>query len=163
MPTHEVPATVWKSAEDAVVAGDVATLERILRDYGSMMRAQRPQSWWDNTLAPDYEASDARRIIARTHHFKTFDDFVTFTAATGDKSSAVARFEAAADAIVSGDLVRLRQLLLEDPDLIARARSERITPRCCTTWARTASRDFDSTHRRTQSRLPKSCWPRAPT
>jgi len=125
MPTHEVPATVWKSAEDAVVAGDVATLELLLRDYGSMMRAQRPQSWWDNTLAPDYEASDARRIIARTHHFKTFDDFVTFSAATGDKSSAVARFEAAVDAIVSGDLVRLRQLLLEDPDLI-RARSIRV-------------------------------------
>ncbi len=125
MPTHEVPATVWKSAEDAVVAGDVATLESILRDYGSMMRAQRPQSWWANTLAPDYEASDARAIIARTHHFKTFDDFVTFTAATRDKSSAVARFEAAVDAIVSGDLGRLQQLLHEDLDLV-RARSVRV-------------------------------------
>jgi hypothetical protein len=43
---------VWSTAEEAIVAGDVATLERILRDYGDLMRQQRPESWGNNTLAP---------------------------------------------------------------------------------------------------------------
>jgi ankyrin repeat protein len=119
-----VPPAVWKAAEDAIVGGDVAMLETILRDYGGLMRKQRPQSSWNNTLAPDYDAGDARAIIARTHHFGTFDDFVGFTRAR-DASAAVARFEAAADAIVTGDLATLRRLLREDPDLV-RARSVRV-------------------------------------
>lgn len=123
--SDRVPAAAWKTAEDAIVAGDVETLERILRDHGHMMRKQRPQSWWNNTLAPHYDADDARAIIARTHHFNAFQDFVAFTRAIKDKSSPVARFEAAVDAIVSGDLSTLRRLLSEDSDLV-RARSVRV-------------------------------------
>src|SRR3989442_5920849 len=120
-----VPPAVWKMAEDAIVAGDLSTLERILRDYGDMIRKQRPQSWWNNTLAPSYDAGDAREIIARTHHFKTFEDFVALTQAIKDKSSPIARFEAAVDAIVSGDLTTLRPSLREDSNLV-RARSVRV-------------------------------------
>ena len=109
----------------AIVAGDVATLERILRDYGDRMRKQRPQSSWNNTLAPEYDAGDARAIIARTHHFKTFEDFVAFTQTIKDTFSPAARFEAAVDAIVAGDLDSLRRLLREGSDLV-RARSVRV-------------------------------------
>jgi hypothetical protein len=123
--SDRVPAAAWKTAEDAIVAGDVATLERILHDYGDMMRKQRPQSSWNNTLAPHYDAGDARAIIARTHHFKTFEDFVGLTQAIKDKCSPVARFEAAVDTIVTGDLTTLRRLLREDSDLV-RARSVRV-------------------------------------
>jgi ankyrin repeat protein len=123
--SDRVPHAVWKNAEDAIVAGDVATLERILRHYGDMMRKQRPQSSWNNTLAPEYDAGDARAIIARTHHFKKFEDFVVFTQTIQDKSSPVARFEAAVDAIVTGDLNSLRRLLREGSDLV-RARSVRV-------------------------------------
>jgi len=56
--SDRVPAAAWKTAEDAIVAGDVATLERILRDYGDMMRKQRPQSSWNNTI--QRRAADAR-------------------------------------------------------------------------------------------------------
>jgi ankyrin repeat protein len=123
--SDQVPPEVWKKAEDAIVAGDVVTLERILRAYGDLMRKQRPQSSWNNTLAPEYDAGDARAIIARTHHFKTFEDFVAFTQTIKDKSSPVARFEAAVDAIVAGDLDSLRRLLREGSDLV-RARSVRV-------------------------------------
>lgn len=122
---NRVPAAAWKTAEDAIVAGDVGTLERVLRDYGDMMRKERPQSWWDNTLAPDYDVGDARAIVARTHHFMAFEDFVTFTQAITDRSSPIARFETAVDAIVSGDLSTLRRVLSEDSQLV-RARSVRV-------------------------------------
>ena len=56
--SDRVPAAAWKTAEDAIVAGDVATLERILRDYGDMMRKERPQSSWNNTI--QRRAADAR-------------------------------------------------------------------------------------------------------
>ncbi len=122
--SDRVPATAWKTAEDAIVAGNVAALERVLRQYGDRLHTQRPQSWWHNTLAPSYDAGDARAIIASTHHFRTFEDFEAFTRAIADKSSPAARFEAAADAIVCGDLTTLRQLLHDDTSLI-RARSLR--------------------------------------
>jgi hypothetical protein len=122
--SDRVPATAWKTAEDAIVAGDVATLEGVLREYGDRLQKQRPQSWWNNTLAPSYDAGDARAIIARTHHFKGFEDFVSFTGEIVDKSSPVARFEAAADALIVGDLATLQRLLRDDPNLI-RARSVR--------------------------------------
>jgi hypothetical protein len=120
-----VPPAVWKMAEDAIVAGDLSTLERILFDYGDAIRKQRPQSWWNNTLAPSYDAGDAREIIARTHHFRTFEDFAGFTKAIKDTSSPIARFEAAVDAIVSGDVATLHRRLREDSDLV-RARSVRM-------------------------------------
>src|SRR6476661_5291608 len=31
--SDRVPAAAWKTAEDAIVAGDVAALERVLREY----------------------------------------------------------------------------------------------------------------------------------
>jgi hypothetical protein len=120
-----VPATAWKTAEDAIVAGDVAVLERVLCEYSDRLQKQRPQSWWNNTLAPSYDAGDARAIIARTHDFKSFEDFDAFTKAIADKSSPVARFEAAVDAIICGDLATLRRLLHDHPNLI-RARSVRV-------------------------------------
>jgi len=118
------PATVWRTAEEAVVAGDVATLDALLRDYGEIIRSERPQSWWNNTLTPDYEAGDARGIIASTHHFSTWDEFVAHTEAMKDNASPVGRFEAAVDAIVGGDIATLTRLLRDAPELI-RARSAR--------------------------------------
>jgi len=66
---------------------------------------------------------DARMVVALTQHFTTWSDLVRFTEAV-HRDPAVGRFEAAAEAIVSGDLARLRTLLREHPELI-RARSTR--------------------------------------
>jgi len=117
-------AAVWKSAEDAVVAGDVETLERLLREHQPMFRTGRPQTSWLGGLAPDYSAGDARSIIVQNHCFENWGHFASYAAALKDGQSAVARFERAVDAIVAGEAHALEKLLRDDPDLI-RARSAR--------------------------------------
>jgi ankyrin repeat protein len=67
---------------------------------------------------------DAEHIIARSHQFETWAQFAKHIAALNRKNSEVSQFEAAADAIIDGDLVTLNQLLRANPELI-RARSTR--------------------------------------
>jgi ankyrin repeat protein len=123
LPEHR-PAVVWKLAENAVVAGDAMLLERLLHDHEPLLRKERPQSSWLGGLTPDYSARDARSIIADNHHFEGWDQFAAYTEALNDRNSAVARFEAAVDAIVAGDVTTLERLVRQSPDLI-RARSTR--------------------------------------
>jgi hypothetical protein len=66
---------------------------------------------------------DAQLVIAHQHGFAAWADVVTFTEAV-KRDGAVARFEAAVDAVTSGDLTALRSMLRDHPDL-ARARSTR--------------------------------------
>lgn len=68
--------------------------------------------------------ADAQFVIARAHGFKSWPRFAQHIEALTSASSSVSRFEAAADAIVSGDVATLQRLLREDPELI-RARSTR--------------------------------------
>jgi ankyrin repeat protein len=68
--------------------------------------------------------TDAQFVIARAHGFESWRKFAKQLEALPQKSSTVARFEAAADAIVSGDVAALRRSLREDPKLI-RANSMR--------------------------------------
>jgi len=117
-------AAIWKSAEDAVVAGDDVTLARLLEAHGKTLRKERPQSSWSGGLTPDYKRGDAREIIAREQCFENWDRFAAFAAEMKRSDSAVARFEHAADAIAFGDAAELGQLLGKNPDLI-RARSTR--------------------------------------
>jgi hypothetical protein len=94
---------VWQRAERAVVKGDASTLDALLRDHGDVLRRGPVQSTWCGGLAPDYSNGDARAIIAREHRFDSWDAFAAFVAASSDRSSPVARFEAAVDAVVTGD------------------------------------------------------------
>ncbi len=116
--------SVWRTAEEAVVAGDAITLEALLLDYSDVFRNDKPKSWWNNTLHPNYKAGNARAIISRTHHFDTWEDFEAFTRAIHEGDPAIVRFEAAAEAVVSGKIQTLRRLVDDHPDLI-RARSVR--------------------------------------
>lgn len=68
--------------------------------------------------------ADAQFVIARSHGFESWPKFAKQLEALSLKSSAVSRFEAAADAIVTGDISKLKRILREDPALI-RARSTR--------------------------------------
>ncbi|MCU1247710.1 MAG: Ankyrin [Edaphobacter sp.] len=68
--------------------------------------------------------ASAQFVIARSHGFESWPKFVKHIEALGRKGSSVARFEAAADAIVGGKTEILNRLLKEDPGLI-RARSTR--------------------------------------
>jgi hypothetical protein len=68
---REAKAAIWKSAEDALVAGDATTLDHLPRTHEKMFRAERPQSSWFGGLTPDYKDGDARAIIVRNHFFET--------------------------------------------------------------------------------------------
>jgi hypothetical protein len=119
--SHEA---IWKAAEKAIVAGDLAALEKLMSDHGPVFRNERPRSSWNNSLMPDYHQREPRLIIASTHCCESWEAFETHAAAVKIADSAAARFEAAADAIVTGNHEALRSLLERDPALV-RARSSR--------------------------------------
>ena len=116
--------SLWESAEYALLAGDVSTLDRLLRENTQLFREQRPPSYGSGGLAPDYSGGDARSVIVRNHHFESWAVFAEYLEALRQKSSPVALFEAAVDAIVTGDVATLRRLLRGNPELV-RARSTR--------------------------------------
>jgi hypothetical protein len=66
----------------------------------------------------------AQFVIARAHGFESWPKMAKHLETLARANSAVSAFEAAADAIVSGDLGTLERLVREQPDLI-RARSTR--------------------------------------
>ena len=68
--------------------------------------------------------ANAHVVIARSHGFENWSRFSKYLKALQQKSSAVARFESAADAIIEGDLAKLKRLLRANPALV-RARSAR--------------------------------------
>ena len=68
--------------------------------------------------------TDAQFIIARSHGFDSWAKFSRHLNSLTQKNSATARFEAAAEAIVKGDVKTLERLLRDDPQLI-HARSTR--------------------------------------
>jgi hypothetical protein len=122
--SSESSSRIWTRAEKALVGGDVATLDAMLARHGDMLRNGPVQSSWWGGLAPNYAKGDARAIIAREHHFESWDQFAAFAAAMRDARSPIAQFEAAVDAIVDGDLATLERLVGANPSLV-RARSTR--------------------------------------
>ncbi len=60
----------------------------------------------------------AQFVIARSHGFESWPKFAKHLQALARNGSTVSRFEAAADAIVSGDAPTLERLLREQPELI---------------------------------------------
>jgi len=115
---------VWRAAEDAVVSGDAAALDRLLHDHGPQLRTGRVTSSWSGGLAPDYSPADARTIITTEHCFSSWNEFVAFTDAVADTTSGLAQFETAVDAVVAGNISVLEVLLRANPELV-RARSAR--------------------------------------
>jgi len=75
-------------------------------------------------LSAGLSLADARAVIAHEHHFASWPKFANHIAALNRKGSAVARFEAGADAIVTGDEATLKRVLRASPKLI-QARSDR--------------------------------------
>jgi hypothetical protein len=75
-------------------------------------------------LLEDGKLSNAQFVIARSHGFPSWPKFVSHIHNLTGTDSLEAQFEAAADAIVIGDVSTLKQLLRENPGL-ARQRSTR--------------------------------------
>lgn len=119
-------ASTWLAAQRAVIAGDANALDALMRSHAKLFKEGYPPAFGPERgrLSPDYQGPDARTIIAHNHHFEAWDDFIRWLAARATPGSSVARFEAAVDAIVDGDLATLRRLLQAHPDLVT-ARSAR--------------------------------------
>jgi ankyrin repeat protein len=71
-----------------------------------------------NNDAPQCRLADAQFVIARSHGFESWPKFYKHLDDLSQKSSIVAKFETAADAICNGDVKTLKRLLAEEPQLI---------------------------------------------
>jgi len=109
------PDAVWQAAKDAVVRGDDAALEKLLRENEQLFRERDAPPYVPQGPGPHYR-NHAREIIAREHYFDSWDAFAAFRKDTP--------FERAVEAIIHGDAATLRRLLREHPDLV-RQRSPR--------------------------------------
>ena len=91
--------------------------------------AERMEHRWNefkqtNERAARCTLTSAQFFVARGHGFASWPKFAKHLEGLARADSPVSTFEAAADAIVNGDLARLGKLLSENPEL-ARARSTR--------------------------------------
>ena len=68
--------------------------------------------------------ADAQFVLAREHQFENWSHFAKHLEALNQKGSLISQFEAAVDAVVTGDLATLKRLLGDNPELI-RVRSTR--------------------------------------
>lgn len=80
-----------------------------IRDVASFAQAK---------LSDGSKLSDAHFVIARSHGFPSWPKFVQHLRSASDIDSPEAQFEAAADAIITGDIVALRHLLRANPKLV---------------------------------------------
>lgn len=71
-----------------------------------------------------FTLADAQFLIARAHSFQNWREFANHVEQVSRKDADAHKFEAAADAVVNGDLSTLTALVHRNPDLI-RARSAR--------------------------------------
>ena len=117
-------ASLWESAQNAVIKGDVSTLERLLRENAEWFSQRQPPAYVPSGPRPHYADADAQTIIAREHDFESFDAFAKYLEARNSRNSLTSQFESAVDAVVGGDLATLDRLLRANAELI-RARSTR--------------------------------------
>jgi ankyrin repeat protein len=103
---------------DALKAGDEAVQWRFKWEH-PRFRGKTVDAVRSATL----DLSDAQTVIAREYGFEDWRQLVRFADAIG-RDEAAARFEAAVDAVIAGDLESLKSMLREHPDLV-RARSAR--------------------------------------
>ena len=86
--------------------------------------------WLPKRLSPDdiraaaLTRDDARLAVARWYDFLDWDSLQVYADTVRQSSSLVARFEAAVEAVIGGDMAALSRLLAMDRDLV-RARSTR--------------------------------------
>lgn len=110
-------------------SGDLEAVKLFNRRHPRFLDAKIP--WLPRNLSAEeiqnarLELADAQLAIARWYDFRDWAALAEYVESVVQNDSAVFRFESAVEAVIAGDLVRLRALLSEHPELI-RARSTRI-------------------------------------
>lgn len=107
-----------KSLFESLQAGEEAARWKFKWEHPNF--SGKPVSEVDPAMV---DLSDAELVVARSLGFENFADLIAFSHAVS-QASPICRFEAAVEAVVSGDLPRLCSMLKETPDLV-RARSSR--------------------------------------
>lgn len=102
----------------AVLADDESAHSRF-KWLHPRFRGQPTSAVRGTTLSP----ADAELVIAREYHFENWAELTRFSD-TVASDGPISRFEDAAEAVVSGDIEKLRSMLRDSPDLV-RARSAR--------------------------------------
>jgi ankyrin repeat protein len=85
-------------------------------------RKEKAEGEKEKAESREFGLADAQFVIARAHGFENWSDFAIHI--TGPRDAVGREFEAAADAVVDGDIDALRSMLHDKPGLI-RARSPR--------------------------------------
>lgn len=120
-----------KQAKDLVKAfksGDPETIRRLRQNHPRL--PGRPNTNDRNTVTDSeirnagLTLTDAQFVIAREHQFESWPKFSKCIKALNEKDSPASQFEAAVNAIITGNITTLKRLLRENPQLI-RARSTR--------------------------------------
>lgn len=105
-----------KQAKDllkAFKAGDRQVLDRIRWNHPRFRGLKDPE-----IQKRKFVLADAQLVIAHMHYFESWPKLVKHIEALEAEDPRVMRFEAAADAIIAGDLPALRALLDEHPELV---------------------------------------------
>lgn len=107
-----------KAPEDAAdpLAAIARETERLERQWREFVHGRE--------RAGGFKLTDAQFFIARAHGFSSWPAFAAHVEGLAQDTSPVALFESAVDAIVQGDVAKLKRLLRSHPEL-ARARSTR--------------------------------------
>jgi len=71
----------------------------------------------DDVRTATLDLADAQAVVAHEYGFETWADLAAFTEAV-QHPGPVARFEAAVEAVISGDVATLRSMLREHPELV---------------------------------------------
>ena len=120
---------VCKSADpDAIGDWAEAWVKMLVRRSGIKLGRKESRAirrWTDQVeafaqrkLSNTCRLADAQFVIARSHGFESWPKFSKHLNELSQKSSVVAKFETAADAICNGDIKTLKRLLAEEPHLI---------------------------------------------
>jgi hypothetical protein len=118
--------TRWMEDLDAQYRKSIspALTDALSGGIGEIQQFARERLAGDNQKNRKCSLANAQFVIARVHGFESWPRFSTHLERLALMGSPESAFEAAADAIVSGDASTLERLLRETPDLI-RARSTR--------------------------------------
>lgn len=113
----------WRAGDPGAVSRLRHALPRFLREDAPWL--PRPMSDAE-VLATPLDIDDARMATARAYDVADWPALVDLVETVQDRQSPIARFEAAVDALVEGDLAALRGALAADRSLVL-ARSTRRT------------------------------------
>ena len=115
---------------DAWNAGDPGAIEIFRHDHPRLLDETIP--WLPKDLSESelrsasFDVRDAELVLARWYDFQDWARLEEHVKQVTTPGSPVARFEAAVEAVIDGDIETLRSLLRDHPELV-RARSTRVT------------------------------------